>query len=125
KDGSWRWILTSGKSFDPDAEGHPQRAAGIHLDITARKEAEASSRAADRKLAGILESMDEACSAMDAEYRYTFINRRWETLFGCRSEDVIGRTVWEIFPDTEGTPITRYAKKAMTERIPVRYEVLS
>lgn len=125
KDGTWKWILTSGQSFDLDAQGHPQRAAGIHLDITARKVAEAASQAADCKLARILESMDEACSAMDAQWRYTFINPRWEALFGWRAEDVIGRTIWEIFPGNIGTAIKENASKAMRERVPVRYEVLS
>jgi len=40
KDGSWKWILTSGKAIARDYEGRPTGVAGIHLDITARKEAE-------------------------------------------------------------------------------------
>lgn len=125
KDGSWKWILTSGKSFDLDAEGRPQRAAGIHLDITDRKNAEAASQAADRKLARILESMDEACCALDADWRFTFINPRCQALFGWREEEVIGRTLWEVLPHLVGTEVEESYRKAMTERVPFRYEILS
>lgn len=40
KDGQWLWVLSRGKVFDRDAEGRPLRAAGTHMEITARKELE-------------------------------------------------------------------------------------
>jgi PAS domain S-box-containing protein len=48
KDGSWRWIHCYGRtasSTDPDAE---KRMAGVHLDVTERKEAEMRSHTAER-----------------------------------------------------------------------------
>jgi diguanylate cyclase (GGDEF)-like protein/PAS domain S-box-containing protein len=41
KDGSWKWILSSGMVVRRDADGHPLRMIGTHLDIHERKEAEA------------------------------------------------------------------------------------
>jgi len=40
KSGEWVWVLDSGMIFARDAQGNPLRAAGIHQDITQRKEAE-------------------------------------------------------------------------------------
>lgn len=40
KGGRWRWVLTRGKVFDREPDGTPVRAAGTHMDITARKELE-------------------------------------------------------------------------------------
>ena len=40
KDGSWKWILDSGKVFERDEAGKPLRAAGTHRDITESKRLE-------------------------------------------------------------------------------------
>lgn len=50
KDGSWRWILARGMST-PDSAGTSLQMAGIHLDITEQKQAEAAMRAQVRVLA--------------------------------------------------------------------------
>lgn len=44
KDGSWVWVLDSGKVVERDAAGKPLRAVGIHQDITQRKLMEAQLR---------------------------------------------------------------------------------
>ncbi len=40
KDGSWKWILDSGKVFERDRSGKPLRAAGTHRDISQSKRIE-------------------------------------------------------------------------------------
>jgi two-component system cell cycle sensor histidine kinase/response regulator CckA len=40
KSGSWIWVLDRGRVMERDPQGRPIRAAGTHLDITARKNAE-------------------------------------------------------------------------------------
>jgi PAS domain S-box-containing protein len=37
KDGSWKWILDTGKVIERDNEGKPIRAVGTHIDITKQK----------------------------------------------------------------------------------------
>ncbi len=124
--GTWKWILTSGKVIKRDAQGKPLHAAGIHLDITSRKEAEAAVHAADRKLARILESMIEACSSVDSQWRYTYVNPQWKTFFRLQnSETVIGRSLWECNPELLGTPMEELYRHAMETREPARREVFS
>lgn len=36
-DGHWVWVQSGGRVFERDAEGHPLRLAGTHLDISSRK----------------------------------------------------------------------------------------
>lgn len=50
KTGSWVWVLDRGRVVERDQEGRPLRAAGTHLDITDRKEAEKRIEAANRAL---------------------------------------------------------------------------
>jgi PAS domain S-box-containing protein len=40
KSGEWKWILNWGRVVERDKDGRPLRAAGTHLDITERKQAE-------------------------------------------------------------------------------------
>ena len=48
KDGSWRWIHCCGRTVASNELGEPQRVAGVHLDVTERKEAEIRLAAAER-----------------------------------------------------------------------------
>ena len=101
-------------------------------DITERKDAERILKekaeqlhAADRRLAEIVHGMSEACIALDREWRFTFVNDRSETLFRCRRADVIGRSIWEVFPQLVGAPAEKQYRHAMAERVPLCYEVFS
>lgn len=42
KRGDWLWVLDCGQVYERDAEGRPIRAAGVHIDINERKQAEAA-----------------------------------------------------------------------------------
>jgi PAS domain S-box-containing protein len=44
--GDWIWVLDRGRVLERDADGRPLRACGTHLDITARKRAEAEAHTA-------------------------------------------------------------------------------
>jgi signal transduction histidine kinase len=48
KDGSWRWIHCCGRTVATNEIGEPQRIAGVHLDVTERKEAEIRLATAER-----------------------------------------------------------------------------
>ncbi|HEY4972457.1 MAG TPA: PAS domain-containing protein, partial [Steroidobacteraceae bacterium] len=48
KDSSWRWIHCCGRTVATNELGEPQRVAGVHLDVTERKEAEIRLAAAER-----------------------------------------------------------------------------
>ncbi len=50
KSGDWVWILDKGKIIERDADGHPVRACGTHLDITQRRRYEENLKEANRKL---------------------------------------------------------------------------
>ncbi len=60
KTGTWCWVFDSGQVVERDANGAPVRAAGIHLDISARKELEAAQARAQRELHTKQQALDEA-----------------------------------------------------------------
>jgi PAS domain S-box-containing protein len=97
-----------------------RRAAELAL-----REKEAQLHATDRRLAEIVQGMTEACFALDREWRFTFVNDRTETLLRHRREEMLGRSIWEIFQKLVGTPMETNYRRAMAERVPVAFEALS
>jgi PAS domain S-box-containing protein len=109
-----------------------QRVRIYSTDITDRRNAEQALRsreaelhAADRRLAEIVQGMTEGCLALDAEWRFSFVNDRVQTLLSHRREQMLGRTLWEVFPAIEGTAPAAAYQRAMSERVPVAFEVYS
>lgn len=55
KDGSWIWVLDTGRVVERDPEGKPLRALGVHIDITATKEMERRLRESDQQFLAIFD----------------------------------------------------------------------
>jgi PAS domain S-box-containing protein len=77
-------------------------------------------REARRELAGILESISDAFFAVDREWRLTYVNRRAEQLWSKPREELLGRNLWEHFPQAIDSELYR----AMEERITTSFEVI-
>lgn len=89
----------------------------------ALREKELSIHSSDRRLAEIMHGMTEACFAVDEKWRFTFVNDRSEGLLHHRREEMLGRSIWEVFPKLAGTPMEQKYRHAMTERMPVAFEI--
>jgi len=77
---------------------------------------------AERRSAAILESTTDSVYEVDRDWRITFINRRARHLLA-QGRDLTGRILWEEFPDARDTPLWGNYQRAMTEQVPVEFEV--
>lgn len=96
----------------------------IH-DVTERRRADAALRAAPNQSAEILESISDAFFAVDADYRFTYVNRVAEAWWDMPRKQIVGRIAWDVFPETVDTPIYNASLKAMAEQTVQRVEALS
>jgi PAS domain S-box-containing protein len=89
-------------------------------------------RAADERLRSehartvrILESIGDAFYAVDADFRFTYVNSRAEQLWGKRREDLLGRRLWDEVPQGLGSESPEMHLKVMRELQPVQFETRS
>ncbi|MGI8819411.1 MAG: ATP-binding protein [Chthoniobacterales bacterium] len=70
----------------------------------------------------LLASISDAFSSIDYDWRYTYVNEKVAELAGLPKEKMLGRKVWEIFPDAVGTEFYTLAHEAMENRRAVQGE---
>ena len=100
----------------------PAMLRGIMLDITALKEAEAQSRQMETRLVTTLENITDAFFTLDGEWRFTFVNHEAERLLKRPREELIGRNVWDEFPEARGSLFEEHYQHAVQTRQSVTFE---
>ena len=70
----------------------------------------------------VLASISDAFSALDRNWRYVYVNDKVAELAGCPKEKMLGRVIWEIFPEAVGTKFYELAQRAMDKGQPAQGE---
>jgi PAS domain S-box-containing protein len=70
----------------------------------------------------LLDAMSDGFAAFDEQWRYTYVNRQAEILLGHSGAELLGRDVWEVFPEARSGPAYISAVAAMREQRRVEYE---
>ncbi|GAB1544245.1 hypothetical protein NUACC21_69210 [Scytonema sp. NUACC21] len=70
----------------------------------------------------VLDSITDGFVTLDKEWRYTFVNKKITQIAGMQKEDFLGRSIWELFPDTVGSSFDTELHRAIAEQITVHFE---
>ncbi|MFN6568045.1 sensor histidine kinase [Dendronalium sp. ChiSLP03b] len=73
-------------------------------------------QAAKAKLADILETVTDAFIALDRNWCFIYINQRAGQIFERRPEDLIGKNIWEEFPEAVGQKFYHAYHQAVAEQ---------
>jgi len=120
--GGYQWIINWGKIIERDNNGTPIRAAGIHLDITERKEKENLLKESEKKYSTLIEQANEGILIIqDLEIKYA--NKYIIELLGYQNEEVINSSVEryvskEVFEQLS----SNFYKRINGEDVPSIYE---
>jgi len=84
----------------------------------AREEREAAIERSEETL----ERIDDGFFALDADWRFTYVNERAAALLDRDPEELLGADVWAEFPDALGEGYERHYRRAMETQEPVSFE---
>jgi len=91
------------------------------LDVTEREHAEQALRATKSQLAGIIETIPHGFTTIGRDWRYTDVSEHAALAIGRTRDEMLGRSLWEVFPDADPT-FRSDCERAWTEQRPVTFE---
>jgi PAS domain S-box-containing protein len=100
-----------------------ERTAELQSEVNERKRAEEALRVRENFISGILGSITERLVVLDKNWRYRLANEEFLRYHGMSHPEILGRSVWELFPQFVGTEPYRQLHIAMADRVAVEYEV--
>ncbi len=95
KDGTTFW---NELTLNPvhDHQGRLTHFIGIQRDVSDRRRFDELLRLRQLELIGVINSLPGPVARLDAEYRFQFINDKYEVVFGKLRSEIIGKTIAEV-----------------------------
>ncbi len=91
-------------------------------DINERNLARQEQLEAHGRTIAILESISDGFNAVDREWRYTYVNPAGAKMVGKTPEEMLGQSLWELWPQARDLPFGAAYRRAAAENIPVQVE---
>jgi PAS domain S-box-containing protein len=140
----WRASIATGKTFDMvfplrgadgifrpfltrvmpvfDGDGNVVRWFGTSTDISEQRHAEEALRASEQRYRELLQSISSGFVRLDREWRYAYVNQAAARMSGNTPEELLGRNVWEVWPELAGSPFGAAYRRAVAENTQLRVE---
>jgi PAS domain S-box-containing protein len=115
---------TNVKSFSPilgkwyDVSTFPSN-TGLSIfyrDITDQMQAEELVRKSEEKYSTLIQRITDAFVSLDKDLCYTYLNKRAGEMINRNPDDLIGKYIWDVFPDSIGSPTYLGFQQAMKEQ---------
>ncbi|AFZ24273.1 PAS domain S-box [Cylindrospermum stagnale PCC 7417] len=78
--------------------------------------------AADTSLDHILSTINEQFLALDRKWRYTYVNDVVVKVVGIPQQDLLGKCIWELFPDLVESQFYAEVHRAVTEQKSIQFQ---
>lgn len=119
KNGDEFWAETSGAQIlGPD--GTVLGLMGMQRDITARKQAELTLRASERRFSDIVEVSADWIWEIDADGRFTYVSDSVQGMLGYRPEELIGKTFFDLMQPEEAARVRTLTADIVARRASFR-----
>jgi len=105
-----------------DAQGAIVGAVIVFHDVSEQRQTEQARRRAEQNVKEIVESISDAFYALDREWRYTYVNKQAAELAGRERTELVGKNIWEEFPEKIGGLDYVQLHRAMTGQVKAHFE---
>lgn len=113
-DGETRWVHARGRALaGPD--GTAVRLLGAANDTT-------SERSGSTQVTRLLDAMPAGFYNLDREWRFTHVNAEAERLLGVARDELLGKVLWDAFPDTAGSIFEQSYRTAVATGVPMSFD---
>ena len=117
-----RHLLVRYYPIERNSAGEVVCIGAVITDVTAMKRVERQSSRLAEGLKHTLESISDAFLTLDRDWHFRYINTAAEKLLKRDRDKLLGRKLWEVFPDSSGTDIGRAYYEALAENEPREME---
>lgn len=69
----------------------------------------------------ILDSITDAFFFLNVEWKFSYINRQTEQVLARQASELLGQSIWEVYPGTVGSEFERMYRKAALEQVAVTF----
>ncbi len=121
-DDRYIWVETTSRTIRNPQTGAVSELQCATRNIDDRMQAEMALLASNRQINTILESITDAFFALDTAWRFIYINQQAGHLLFHAPEELLGKEVWQEFPEAVGTTFYQQYQRAVTEHIAVTFE---
>lgn len=88
-----------------------------------RKRIEDDLAESEAKYRSLAESIHDGLIELDRDWRFIYLNQRAASDVGYAPEKLIGKNIWETFPDILGMPLEQHYHQVMEQRQPASFEM--
>lgn len=69
----------------------------------------------------ILDSITDAFFSLNQNWEFSYVNRQTEKTLGSTADQLLGRSIWDIYPGTVGSDFETMYRKAVRERVALTF----
>jgi len=114
-DGEIRWLAATGHTVTQrEEDGRPAVLMGAVQDVTEQRTARIALQQSEEKYRAVVESAGEAICTLNAEGVFLFMNVLGAQRLGSTPDEVVGKTLWDVFPKEFADQEATHAREAIT-----------
>lgn len=109
-------------SLFKDRNKNPAGILCLGHDITETEKASKQAKEFAQKVETIIEEITDGLYVLNREWKFIKINKTAEQILGIPREKLLGRKIWDLFPDTPDYNYPKQFRKAINENSTVTFE---